>query len=169
MVFNLIDSKRSQTLLLTLVLGLMLAACGKQEPSTNSKLAVVNFDAQAAATHEVAVTVNTGRSGEAVYQQVCMACHTSGVNEAPKFGDGEAWAELIEEGYGILVYESIKGEGMMPPRGGDMTLTDMEMARAVAYMANAAGAGFVEAADETEVRTMLEQAEAEIEAHENAH
>ncbi len=105
------------------------------------------------------------RSGEAVYQQVCMACHATGVNEAPKFGDRADWAELIDEGYGILVHESIKGEGMMPPRGGDMTLTDMEMANAVAYMANAAGAEWTAPASEEAVQSMLKQAEIELSHH----
>jgi len=105
------------------------------------------------------------RSGEMVYQHVCMACHATGVNEAPKFGDRAAWAELIEEGYGILVYESIKGEGMMPPRGGDPSLTDMEMANAVAYMANAAGAEWVAPVSEEEVQSMLKQAEIELVLH----
>ncbi len=107
------------------------------------------------------------RSGEMVYQHVCMACHATGVNEAPKFGDRAAWAELIEEGYGILVYESIKGEGMMPPRGGDPSVTDLEMANAVAYMVNAAGADFVAPTTEQEVQLMLQKAGQEIHEHED--
>jgi cytochrome c5 len=156
-------------LVLAVALGLTLAGCGEETPVSEDKPVAAHDDAQVGATRPVAVTINAARSGEAVYQSVCMACHASGLNEAPKFGDREDWTELIEEGYGILVYESIKGEGMMPPRGGDMTLTDMEMARAVAYMANAAGASFVEPLDEAGVKAMLEQAEKEIEAHEALH
>ncbi|HEY8355142.1 MAG TPA: c-type cytochrome [Methylophilaceae bacterium] len=149
----------SRAFLLTVIMSLGLAGCGSEAGT-----ATTAQDASAAAGGGGVQTAY--RSGEAVYRQVCMACHASGVNDAPKFGDREAWAELIEEGHGILVYETIKGEGRMPPRGGDMTLTDLEMARAVAYMANAAGAGFIEPATEAEVRDMLERAAQEIVAHE---
>lgn len=155
MAKNSIISMSCRRFLLAVALGLTLAGCGDETPVSEDK--------------PVAVTINTARSGEAVYQSVCMACHASGLNEAPKFGDREDWAELIEEGYGILVYESIKGEGMMPPRGGDMTLTDMEMARAVAYMANAADAGFIEPATEAEVKSMLTEAAETLHEHEEHH
>lgn len=101
------------------------------------------------------------RSGEDVYQQVCIACHAESVFEAPRYGDKSAWASLIAEGYGHLIYEAIKGEDLMPPRGGDASLTDLEIAHAVAYMANAAGADFVSPQSEDEVKAMLPDAEKE--------
>ena len=138
----------------------LLAACS--EPVSQSAAI------PEAATPAADITVQlAARSGEMVYQHVCMACHATGVNEAPKFGDRAAWAELIEEGYGILVYESIKGEDMMPPRGGDISVTDLEMANAVAYMANAAGADFVAQATEQDVQLMLQKAGQEIHEHED--
>ncbi|MDZ4097978.1 MAG: c-type cytochrome [Methylophilaceae bacterium] len=107
--------------------------------------------------------------GEQIYQQVCMACHDTGVMEAPKFGDAAAWAELIEEGYGVLVYESIKGEGNMPPRGGNPALTDMEVAHAVAYLANAAGADFVPPESEEALQALLSAAKIEVEQTHDGH
>lgn len=101
--------------------------------------------------------------GANIYQQVCMACHDAGVMEAPKFGDAAAWSELIAEGYGVLVYESIKGEGNMPPRGGNPALTDMEVAHAVAYLANSADADFVPPASEEVLRAMLHDAKEIVE------
>lgn len=142
-------------LVLVPVIGL-LTACSDPVSQVAADPEVVTADA--------AVQLRA-RSGEMVYQQVCMACHAAGVNEAPKFGDRADWAELIEEGYGILVYESIKGEGMMPPRGGDPSVTDLEMANAVAYMANAAGAEWVAPGSEEEVQSMLKQAEIELSLH----
>ena len=136
----------------------LLAACS--DPASQ---AAANSEAAIPAT-DTAVQL-AGRSGEVVYQHVCMTCHATGINEAPKFGDRAAWAELIEEGYGMLTYESIKGEGMMPPRGGNPGVTDMEMANAVAYMANAAGAGWLAPANEEEVQSMLKQAEIELPLH----
>lgn len=176
MVMDSIVSRPCRGLLLLATLGLTLAACGqddnaaKSEPVSQVAQSSASGAAEVSGPQPVAQPITaqpaTARSGEAVYQQVCVACHASGLNEAPKFGDSVAWAELIEEGYGVLVYESIKGEGMMPPRGGVPTLTDMEMASAVAYMANAAGADFVVPATDAEVKAMLAEA---LHAHEEHH
>lgn len=83
-----------------------------------------------------------GRSGEEVYAAVCAACHATGVDKAPVFGDRKAWKPLIAEGQRMLVRTATKGIRRMPPRGGDPTLSDAEVERAVVHMANAAGARF---------------------------
>jgi cytochrome c5 len=82
------------------------------------------------------------RSGEAIVQATCAACHQAGVANAPKIGDKNAWAPHIKLGLGHLVQSVIKGKGAMPPRAGDPSLTDAEISRAVAHMANQAGANF---------------------------
>lgn len=84
------------------------------------------------------------RAGKAVYESVCAACHATGVLNAPKFGDKKAWAKLIAEGQTELTAEAIKGVRQMPPRGGNPDLSDIEFARAVAYLANQAGANWKE-------------------------
>ena len=83
-------------------------------------------------------------SGEEVYKAVCAACHGAGVAGAWKFGDKEAWAPHLKGGLDALVKNAINGIRAMPPRGGRADLTDIEVARAVVYMANAAGANFKE-------------------------
>ena len=75
---------------------------------------------------------------------MCAACHATGALNAPKIGDKTAWGPLIKEGHESLTAEAIKGVRQMPPRGGSPDLTDVEVARAVAYMANQAGASFKE-------------------------
>jgi len=82
------------------------------------------------------------RSAEQVYKAVCTNCHQTGVAGAPKLGDKAAWAPRIKEGLSELVADAIKGVRAMPPRGGDPSLTDEEVARAVVYMANQSGARF---------------------------
>lgn len=86
------------------------------------------------------------KTGEQVFQSVCTACHTAGVANAPKFGNKADWAPRIRTGEKALLQVALKGKGAMPPRGGAADLTDLEVQRAVVYMANSAGAGFKEPA-----------------------
>ncbi len=86
------------------------------------------------------------QTGEEVYKSACAACHQTGVANAPKFGDKRAWAGHIAEGLDAMVKVAISGIRGMPPRGGNPNLSDLEIARAVIYMANAAGASFPEPA-----------------------
>src|SRR5450631_3834626 len=95
-------------------------------------------------------TPSGNKTGEQVFQAVCKTCHESGLAGAPKFGDKAAWAAPIKEGYNVLVAHAINGlqdKGkVMPPKGGNPDLSDTEVARAVAYMANGSGANFKEPA-----------------------
>lgn len=86
------------------------------------------------------------RTGEEVVKAVCAACHQAGVANAPKIGDKAAWGPHIQHGLNDMVATAIKGKGAMPPKGGNPSLTDDEVARAVVYMANQAGASFKEPA-----------------------
>ncbi len=83
------------------------------------------------------------KSGEDVFKAQCTACHTTGAAGAPKLGDEAAWGPRIRTGFEALVNSALNGKAAMPAqRGGDFE--DVEIARAVAYMANAAGAKFAE-------------------------
>jgi cytochrome c5 len=86
------------------------------------------------------------RRGEDIVKATCAACHQAGVANAPKLGDKAAWAPLVKTGLNAMVATAIKGKGAMPPRGGDASLTDVEVTRAVAFMANQAGGQFKEPA-----------------------
>jgi cytochrome c5 len=72
--------------------------------------------------------------GQTVYTKSCAACHASGVMGAPKVGDKSEWAELNAEGMDKLVHNAIHGIEKMPPKGGNMQLTDDEVKAAVEYM-----------------------------------
>ncbi len=87
-----------------------------------------------------------GQTGEQIVKGVCATCHQAGVAGAPKIGDKTAWAPRIKEGFNALVKDAIKGKGAMPPKGGNPALSDDDVARAVAFMANQAGASFKEPA-----------------------
>jgi cytochrome c5 len=86
------------------------------------------------------------RSGEEIVKTTCAACHQAGAAGAPKLGNAGEWAPRIKSGLNALVQSVIKGKGAMPPKAGDTSLTDTEITRAVAFMANQAGAKFKEPA-----------------------
>lgn len=76
--------------------------------------------------------------GKAVYDKTCVACHASGVANAPKFGDKAAWAPRIATGRDGLVASVTKGKGAMPPKAGAANLSDDDIKAAVDYMVGAA-------------------------------
>jgi cytochrome c5 len=86
------------------------------------------------------------KTGQQVVEAVCGACHTTGALNAPKIGDTAKWKPLIADGHEHLTEMAIKGVRAMPPKGGNPDLSDTEVARAVAYMANQSGANFKEPA-----------------------
>ncbi len=81
-------------------------------------------------------------TGDEVVKQACAACHASGMMNSPKIGDATGWAARIAQGYETLTNNAINGIRTMPARGGNPDLTDLEIARAVAVMANQSGANF---------------------------
>lgn len=83
------------------------------------------------------------KTGEQVYQAQCSACHTAGVAGAPKLGDEAAWAPRIKTGFEALLTSALKGKGAMGAQGGG-DFGDLEIARAVVFLANKGGAKFDE-------------------------
>lgn len=61
-------------------------------------------------------------------------------------GDNAAWAPFIKAGYDTMLNVALHGKGGMPAKGGNPTLSDYEVARAVVYMANKSGASLPEPA-----------------------
>jgi cytochrome c5 len=90
----------------------------------------------------------TYKTGEEVYKAVCVTCHGTGAAGAPKFGNKDDWAPRIAQGYDTLLKTALSGKGAMPPRGGTNPddVSDYEIARAIVYMTNNAGANFAEPA-----------------------
>ncbi|OZA04496.1 MAG: cytochrome c5 family protein [Polynucleobacter sp. 24-46-87] len=77
--------------------------------------------------------------GENIYKQVCAACHSSGVLNAPKVGDKAKWAPLIAEGQVTLTAHGFVGVRGMPAKGGNPNLSIEKFSDAVVYMANKSG------------------------------
>jgi cytochrome c5 len=133
----------SLRLLLTLGAVTAIAGCSQEEKQDeNATLAAILPVAQLNLKFQ---TVEPGkRTGEQIYQAVCKSCHESGALGSPKTGDTAAWGPRIAKGLDALVQSTTNGIGQMPPKGGAADLTDVEIQRAVAYLANQAGAGFTE-------------------------
>jgi cytochrome c5 len=77
----------------------------------NSALAVVTAPPAGAAA-------DVPTTGEQAFTKVCSACHSTGVNGAPKVGDHAAWGPRIAQGKETLYKDAIAGKGNMPPKGG---------------------------------------------------
>ena len=85
------------------------------------------------------------KAGEQVFKEQCTTCHLAGLAGSPKFGDATAWGPRIKTGFDALLNSAMKGKGAMPAQSGG-NFADLEVARAVVYMANAGGAKFAEPA-----------------------
>ena len=117
-------------------------AAPEAKPAEPAAAAPAAKSAESAAVVAAAPAPATGKSGEEVYKAVCSMCHAAGLMNAPKFGDKTLWEPRIKQGYNTLVGNATKGIRMMPAKGGNPSLSDAEVAGAVKYMANAAGAKF---------------------------
>lgn len=80
-------------------------------------------------------------SGETVYRRQCIFCHGSGAAGAPVLGDVQQWEPRIARGYSALLQSTLQGKGLMPPQTGTL-FSEAEVARAVEFIANRAGAAF---------------------------
>lgn len=82
-------------------------------------------------------------AGKAIYDKTCALCHTAGLAGAPLPGNKEQWATRMAQGQDTLYKHAVEGytgqTGMMPPRGGNPTLSDDEVKAAVDYMTGKSG------------------------------
>jgi cytochrome c5 len=83
----------------------------------------------------VTETASAGpRSGEEVYNAVCMACHTTGAAGAPVIGNKDSWAPHIEKGMDTLINHALNGFNAMPAKGGCASCPDEEIENAVEFI-----------------------------------
>lgn len=80
------------------------------------------------------IEVASSKSGKDVYNTVCMSCHMSGAAGAPITGKADQWGDRLAKGNDALYSNAINGIGVMPAKGGLMSLSDEEVKLAVDYM-----------------------------------
>ena len=113
------------------------AEAPKAEPA---KAAAPAAPAAAAPAVAAAAMDDGGAVGRDTYNAACLACHTTGVANAPKLGDAAAWGTRAQQGLEALYTSGIKGKGqLMPAKGGNATLSDDAVKAAVRYMLSKAG------------------------------
>ena len=126
-----------------IIIGLVMFVVSANKPAAGASDLAKAADAriQRVGTVEIRDANRPLKSGEDVFKAQCVTCHGAGVAGAPKFGDAGAWAARIKTGYAALLHSALAGKGAMAPQGGG-DFEDVEIGRAVVYMANAAGASF---------------------------
>ncbi|MDT0500879.1 MULTISPECIES: c-type cytochrome [unclassified Halomonas] len=77
---------------------------------------------------------HAGIDGEAIFNQICMACHMTGAAGAPVRGEADQWAPRLEQGIETLYDHSINGFNAMPAKGGNPNLSDDEVKAATDYL-----------------------------------
>jgi cytochrome c5 len=100
--------------------------------------------AAAVSTGASAAQLQRERSGRETVQEVCVRCHGTGEQGAPRIGDTRAWKARSERGLTGLTQSAIKGVRNMPPHGGRFDLSDVELERAITYMVNQSGGKWTE-------------------------
>jgi cytochrome c5 len=89
------------------------------------------------------------RSGKEVVDTLCISCHGTGASGAPKIGDKKAWAKRASKGLTGLTRNALKGIRQMPAHGGNPSLSDTEIERAITYMVNQSGGKWTEPVSRT--------------------
>ena len=77
------------------------------------------------------------RDTQTIYNQSCIACHSSGAAGAPKTGDVAAWAPRLTQGSATLLKHAKEGLNAMPPKGMCMDCTDDEFKALIDFMSTA--------------------------------
>lgn len=75
--------------------------------------------------------------GGDVYKQACAICHATGIQNipgTPKLGVPADWNGRLAAGRPEILHSVLKGKGAMPPKGGNASLSDAQVAAALDYM-----------------------------------
>jgi cytochrome c5 len=127
------------------IIGLVMYVISANKPAAGISDAEIQQGIQARIQRIGSVEIRDAnrplKAGEEVFKAQCSTCHAAGLVGAPKFGDASAWGPRIGQGYEALLHSALMGKGAMPPQGGG-DFEDVEIGRAVVYMANAGGAKF---------------------------
>ncbi len=109
-------------------------ASAPEAPAAPEQPAATTLAAAATTAANTGSSVKSALDGKKIYQSSCFSCHATGVAGSPKVADKGAWSPRIAAGVEALYEAAIKGKGVMPPKGGNMSLSDDQIKAAVDYM-----------------------------------
>ncbi|MCW8400468.1 c-type cytochrome [Legionella sp. PATHC038] len=93
-----------------------------------------NQESQAAKTN-ITKTGKPTASGKDIYQKNCVACHgVDGKGTSPAFPDFTKKGGVLSKSSSVLLQNTIKGIGGMPPKGGNPSLSDDDLKAALDYI-----------------------------------
>lgn len=134
---NVVKTSRLFVAALAVVVGGASAAMVPQAKSTSSleeRIAPIGQVRVAGATPTAPAGAQQARSGDAVYNQFCAACHTSGVLNAPKINNAADWEPRLAQGMDTVLRHAIEGYNAMPAKGTCGNCSDDEIQAAIDYM-----------------------------------
>jgi len=105
----------------TLALLLVLAACGKDQPTPSAT--------ELAARHPADPHLDQ------LYQTSCKACHANAESGAPLVGVAKAWAPRAAKGEAVLLSHVVDGIGGMPAGGQCFSCTPDEYRALIRFLA----------------------------------
>ncbi|MDM8564831.1 c-type cytochrome [Candidatus Halobeggiatoa sp. HSG11] len=82
---------------------------------------------------------NSPKQGKDIYEMTCKSCHVVGIAGAPKIAEKKDWKTRLPKGENTLIQNAINGLNIMPPKGGNVNLTNEEVKLAVQYMLEVVG------------------------------
>lgn len=114
-----------------------IAPVGGVYAGQSGQMARAAAAAAAQASAQTQVAYDGTLDGAVIYDNLCKTCHDSGAGGAPLMVRS-AWDARIAQGMDTMVRHSIDGFtgqfGIMPPRGGNPSLSDEQMQAAVQWM-----------------------------------
>lgn len=107
----------------------------------NSEEVVIASSVVASVTEEKPLEVTSPEMpvvGQDTYDRYCALCHKSGLGGAPIVGREDDWIDRLPSGIVKMTQNAIDGfsgsSGIMPAKGGFVSLTETEVGNAVKYM-----------------------------------
>lgn len=135
-VLNVLKSSRIWVAAMALAVGSASATMMPQQNNNDIKdrIAPVAKVRVAGASAAAGNDAGGARSGDAVYNKFCAACHTSGVLGAPKTNDAADWEPRLAQGMDTVLKHAVEGFNAMPPKGTCNDCSDDEIQAAIDYM-----------------------------------
>lgn len=114
-----------------------IAPAGGVYAGESGQMAKAAAAAAAAAAAQANVAYDGTLDGAVIYDKLCKTCHATGAGGAPTLTHA-AWDGRVAQGFDTLLRHSIEGftgnAGIMPPRGGNPSLSDEQIEATVHWM-----------------------------------